>query len=98
MNLITNAVELIDVKGSVLVSSRNQGVDPGRIAASSLDAGEFVILTIKDTGSGIAEHDLEHIFEPFYTKKSNGPQWHRLRAGCCLEYFKRPLCIYSCGK
>lgn len=31
--------------------------------------GEYVVLSVYDTGSGIAAHDLAHIFDPFYAKK-----------------------------
>lgn len=72
MNLTTNAVEAIDFEGSVLVSTANQHIDQATASASSLNAGEYVVLTIKDTGSGIAEQDLKRIFEPFYTKKVMG--------------------------
>ena len=37
-----------------------------------INAGEYAILTVTDTGKGISEKDLEHIFEPFYTKKVMG--------------------------
>ncbi len=72
MNLITNAVESIEGDGRVVVSTRNQRVDPAETGASSIKAGEYVILTIVDTGTGITKHDQDHIFEPFYTKKVMG--------------------------
>jgi len=70
MNLITNGVEAIGVTGNVLVTTKNQLLDEE--TDSSLDAGEYVVLTIKDSGFGIEKHDLERIFEPFYTKKVLG--------------------------
>lgn len=72
MNLITNAAEAVNFKGSILISTANQRIHQATALASSLEAGEYVVLTIKDTGSGIAKHDLEHIFEPFYSKKVMG--------------------------
>lgn len=34
--------------------------------------GKYVKLTVEDTGRGISEEDLDHIFEPFYTKNTLG--------------------------
>ncbi len=39
---------------------------------NGISAGEYALLTVTDNGKGISEKDLEHIFEPFYTKKSWG--------------------------
>lgn len=72
MNLITNGVESIDLVGDVLISTYNQSVDQAPSAASTPDAGDYVVLTITDSGSGITKRDLGRIFEPFYTKKVMG--------------------------
>lgn len=70
MNLITNAAEAIAGHGTVTVSTHNQYVENDK--SSAMEAGEYIILSVKDSGPGIAEQDLEHIFEPFYTKKLTG--------------------------
>jgi len=72
MNLVTNAMEAIEGTGSIVISTRNQFVDEKSAIKNGIGAGEYAILAITDNGNGIPEKDLEHIFEPFYTKKVMG--------------------------
>jgi CheY-like chemotaxis protein len=72
MNLMTNAAEAIVDDGTVLVSTHKQHIDDASSAKHNLKAGEYVVLSVQDTGQGISNTDLEHIYEPFYTRKVMG--------------------------
>jgi nitrogen-specific signal transduction histidine kinase len=72
MNLVINAAEAISVKGEVTITTQNRYIDRPVSAHQFLEKGEYVVLTIQDTGNGIPEEDINHIFEPFYTKKVMG--------------------------
>jgi PAS domain S-box-containing protein len=72
MNLVTNAMEAIEGPGEIVISTRNQLVDEKTALKHGISAGEYAILTVSDNGKGISGKDLEHIFEPFYTKKVMG--------------------------
>jgi CheY-like chemotaxis protein len=72
MNLVSNAAEAITGNGTILINTRNEEVDTEQARQLGREAGEFVVLTVRDTGPGIREENMEHIFEPFFTKKKMG--------------------------
>lgn len=72
MNLVINAAESIKGKGTVTVSTENRYLDRPLAGYESVEPGEYILLGVHDTGSGIAGDDLSRIFEPFYTKKTMG--------------------------
>lgn len=72
MNLVINAAEAIIDDGMIRISTENQHLDGSCDFVGDLKKGDYVVLNVQDTGPGILENDLEHIFEPFYTKKVMG--------------------------
>ncbi len=72
MNLVTNAAEAVGKNGIVTVSTHNKHVEKSPGSKQQIETGEYVVLSVLDTGSGISDIDSEHIFEPFYTTKTMG--------------------------
>ncbi|BBO68694.1 hypothetical protein DSCA_26240 [Desulfosarcina alkanivorans] len=72
MNLISNAAEAQPNGGDIIVTTENLYMDRDLRGYDTVNAGEYVRLRVKDHGEGISETDLDHIFEPFYTKKKMG--------------------------
>jgi len=73
MNLVINGFEAIEGKGSVRIVTEN--VNTGELQTSNSELPEdkrHIRITVSDTGKGIEEKELEHIFEPFYSKKVMG--------------------------
>jgi CheY-like chemotaxis protein len=73
MNLCTNAAQAME-RGGVLgvAMERAQVREPKTLSRGSLAAGDYVRLTITDTGRGIPPAVLDRIFDPFFTTKSVG--------------------------
>lgn len=72
MNLVTNGVEAIEGSGAVTLSTECLCPDLQWAKENALEHREYVVLGVSDTGTGISKRDIEHIFEPFYSKKVMG--------------------------
>jgi len=72
-NLCVNARDAITGVGSISVDTGNNTFDDKYCAMhTGFMPGEFVHITVADTGGGIDEETLPHIFEPFFTTKDIG--------------------------
>ncbi len=72
MNLVLNAAEAIIDDGTIRISTQNQQIVKTDSLVGALKEGDYVVLNVQDTGTGISDSDLEHVFEPFYTRKVMG--------------------------
>jgi CheY-like chemotaxis protein len=72
-NLAVNARDAIHGVGKVTIETRSQVLDGACCAGRpGLVPGEYVILTVSDTGVGMGKDVLQYIFEPFFTTKEVG--------------------------
>ncbi|MCX7982306.1 MAG: PAS domain S-box protein [Syntrophales bacterium] len=71
-NLLMNAIEAMPEGGTVTIKTANCYLDRPVHGYDSIEKGEYVLLSVSDTGEGIPQEDLSRIFEPFYTKKVMG--------------------------
>jgi PAS domain S-box-containing protein len=66
VNLVINARDAMPDGGSITVAASNTTLRDG------FDAGEYVAISVEDTGTGIAPDVLSKIFDPFFTTKPIG--------------------------
>lgn len=73
MNLCINAKDAMNGVGTLSVSITNESLNKAECSSCGEEAtGEFVQLVVKDTGDGISQKVLTHIFEPFFSTKEVG--------------------------
>jgi len=73
-NLVVNAKDAMPEGGTVRISTYNMSSSSSEPAAlPGLPPGEYVCISVEDTGIGMSEDELGHIFEPFFNTKRNRP-------------------------
>jgi two-component system cell cycle sensor histidine kinase/response regulator CckA len=84
LNLVLNARDAMSGGGTLAVRTDVARLDQAACQAlQDARPGQFVRLTVTDTGSGIADEDLGRVFEPFFTTKQN---WEGKGLGLATAY------------
>lgn len=71
LNMCINSMHAMPDGGDLIISTFNRTLDASEANVLSLSAGEYVHLSISDSGCGISEAELPQIFDPFFTSKGD---------------------------
>jgi PAS domain S-box-containing protein len=73
INLCTNAEHAMSNGGMIEVTVKNSELDKDTAAQyHELNPGHFVTITVRDTGHGISQDEIDRIFDPYFTTKEIG--------------------------
>ncbi len=72
MNIVANARDAMPEGGRLAIHTANVVVRGDAERRPGLDEGDYVAMTVADTGSGVPEDVRTHMFEPFFTTKEQG--------------------------
>lgn len=73
MNLVTNARDAMPDGGLLTIETRHLVMDEAFVRLHGFGTpGEYVLVSVSDTGTGMDSNALENVFEPFFTTKEYG--------------------------
>jgi signal transduction histidine kinase len=73
LNLAINARDAMDGRGRLTIGTANTMLDDDYAKAhEDVRPGQYVLVAVTDTGSGIAPEIIEHVLEPFFSTKGEG--------------------------
>ena len=68
--MVSNAQEAMEEGGTLWISAENVAIGPA--SGLTLRQGDYVRISVRDEGPGIAPDDLQRVFDPYFTKKQMG--------------------------
>lgn len=71
LNIIINAMHAMETAGTLTLATRNEYLVPEEANNLGLPSGDYVILSITDTGTGMDQEIQNRMFDPFFTTKGD---------------------------
>jgi sigma-B regulation protein RsbU (phosphoserine phosphatase) len=68
-NLVRNAMEAIPGQGSIAIKTYAVATAAAIVGFEAVEPGEYAVVSISDTGTGIPDSEMGQVFEPFYSRK-----------------------------
>jgi signal transduction histidine kinase len=72
LNLCINARDAMPTGGKITIETANKWLDARSARERGMDAGQYVTVSVSDTGTGIEKSILDRVFDPFFTTKPMG--------------------------
>jgi two-component system, cell cycle sensor histidine kinase and response regulator CckA len=72
INLVINARDAMEGAGAVTIALSNVALEHAALRDPELKPGQYVLIAVSDSGSGMPPDVMEHAFEPFFTTKPEG--------------------------
>jgi signal transduction histidine kinase len=71
LNLVVNARDAMPHGGTITIAVASTYLDAQFLNGTDIASGDFVAISVTDTGQGMPQHVLERAFEPFFTTKGD---------------------------
>ncbi|PTX98612.1 ATP-binding protein [Opitutus sp. ER46] len=71
-NLVLNARDALRGNGRIVITTANRTIGPTLSHRGELAPGRYVVMAVKDNGTGMDADTMKHLFEPFFTTKPEG--------------------------
>jgi PAS domain S-box-containing protein len=72
INILINARDAMPDGGTITIEASNRSIEAGDRGFGELEPGDYVMLSISDTGTGMSPDILARVAEPFFTTKDQG--------------------------